>query len=76
MEKYHTTMSDLFEQLGLASEDSDIEQFISKHKGLRQGVHIEDADFWSRQQAEFIRSSLLEDAEWAELIDQLNTRVR
>lgn len=76
MEKYHTTMSDLFEQLGLASDDSEIEHFISTHKGLRQGVHIEDANFWSRPQADFIKSALLEDAEWAELIDQLNTRLR
>ncbi|MFQ3235836.1 MAG: hypothetical protein ACI9C4_001399 [Paraglaciecola sp.] len=76
MEKYHTTMSDLFEQLGLASSDEGIVNFISQHKGLRQGVHIEEADFWTRQQADFIKTALLEDAEWTELIDQLNTRVR
>ena len=76
MEKYHTTMSDLFDQLGLASEENEIEQFIQEHKGLRQGLHIEDADLWSRQQADFIKTALLEDAEWAELIDQLNTRLR
>lgn len=76
MEKYHTTMSDLFEQLGLASSDEAIVTFISEHKGLRQGVHIEDAEFWTRQQGDFIKTALLEDAEWTELIDQLNTRIR
>jgi hypothetical protein len=76
MEKYHTTMSDLFEQLGLAGSDEGIVNFISQNKGLRQGVHIEEADFWTRPQAEFIKNALLEDAEWSELIDQLNTRIR
>ncbi|AEE22104.1 DUF2789 family protein [Paraglaciecola chathamensis] len=76
MENYHTTMGDLFEQLGLSGQEGDVEAFIETHKGLRQGVHIEDAEFWSKAQAEFIRNALLEDAEWAELIDQLNTRIR
>jgi hypothetical protein len=76
MEKYHKTMSDLFEQLGLASSDEGIVDFISQNKGLRQGLHIEDAELWSRQQADFIKNALLEDAEWVELIDQLNTRIR
>ncbi|ABG41695.1 conserved hypothetical protein [Paraglaciecola sp. T6c] len=76
MENYHTTMGDLFQQLGLGDQEGDVEAFIEEHKGLRQGVHIEDAEFWSKTQAEFIRNALLEDAEWAELIDQLNTRLR
>jgi len=40
---------------------------------LGQKVHIEDAPFWNQQQGEFIANALAEDAEWAELIDQLNT---
>ncbi|GAC33508.1 DUF2789 family protein [Paraglaciecola polaris] len=76
MENYHTTMGDLFEQLGLGGEERDILAFIDEHKGLRQGVHIEDAEFWTKSQAGFIKNALLEDAEWAELIDQLNTRIR
>jgi hypothetical protein len=76
MESYHTTMSDLFQQLGLASDEKSIETFIQLHSGLEQKIHIEQAPFWSRQQAGFIESSLVEDAEWAELIDQLNALLR
>lgn len=76
MESYHTTMSELFQQLGLASDEKSIEEFIQRHSGLAQKTRIEHAQFWTRQQAEFIESSLVEDAEWAELIDQLNVLLR
>lgn len=69
------TLSDLFVQLGLPSEEEDIENFIEQNKGMMQATHIEDAAIWNDAQATFIRSSLLEDAEWAELIDQLNSRL-
>ena len=76
MESYHTKMRDLFAQLGLPSEQISIENFIQTHKGLAQRTHIEDAEFWTTQQAEFIKNALVEDAEWAELIDQLNALLR
>jgi hypothetical protein len=70
------TIRDLFLQLGLDNEEDAIESFIEEHKGLPQSTRLEDAKFWSQSQATFIRSSLLEDAEWAELIDQLSNRLR
>ncbi|MFT4940613.1 MAG: hypothetical protein ACI88A_003670 [Paraglaciecola sp.] len=76
MESYHTKMRDLFAQLGLPSEQISIENFIQTHKGLAQRTHIEDAEFWTTHQAEFIKNALVEDAEWAELIDQLNALLR
>ncbi len=76
MESYHTKMQDLFAQLGLPNGQKSIEDFIQKHKGLAPCTHIEDAVFWSAQQAGFIKSALIEDAEWTELIDQLNTLLR
>ena len=69
-------MEDLFEQLGLPSHQKAIDEFIQVHSGLAQRTHIEDAEFWSTQQADFIRNALGEDAEWAELIDQLNILLR
>ena len=71
MESYHTKMRDLFAQLGLPSDQKSIENFIEKHSGLARSIHIEDATFWTEHQAGFIRSALVEDAEWAELIDQV-----
>jgi hypothetical protein len=70
------TFKGLFGQLGLADDDEGIEEFIATHKGLPKSVHLEDASFWNDAQANFIRNALDEDAEWAELIDQLNNRLR
>ena len=70
------SLSDLFGQLGLEADAKSIDAFIDKHKGLAHHIHIEDAPFWSQAQASFIQCSLTEDAEWAELIDQLNNRLR
>lgn len=68
-------LSDLFVQLGLPSDDSDIEQFISEHRGLKSAQPLADAPFWSDAQASFLRQALAEDAEWAEVIDELNARL-
>ncbi|MCW8090266.1 DUF2789 domain-containing protein [Alteromonas sp. ASW11-130] len=69
------TMQDLFVQLGLDSSEQQINSFIEKHRGLNDSRHIEDAPFWNDSQAEFLRGALLEDAEWAEVIDQLNVQL-
>lgn len=69
-------LKDLFVQLGLSNDQQAIEAFISQHRRLEQNVRIEDAHFWSPSQARFLRTSLLEDAEWAELIDQLSAMLR
>lgn len=70
------TLNNLFAQLGLAADEDSIDEFIEAHKGLRSEIHIEKAEFWTRAQANFIMNALTEDAEWAELTDQLNTRLR
>ena len=76
MESNHTKMQDLFAQLGLANDQASIDKFVSDNGGLARKTHIENAAFWSKPQAEFIKNALAEDAEWAELIDQLNTLLR
>lgn len=70
------SLTDLFEQLGLDSDDSAISMFIETNKALPGNIHIADAPFWSKAQSSFVRTALLEDAEWAELIDQLSQRLR
>lgn len=70
------TLNDLFLQLGLNNRETDIDAFIEAHKGLASAVKLEDASFWTAQQSDFIANALFEDAEWAELIDQLNNRLR
>jgi hypothetical protein len=70
------TLNNLFEQLGLAADEAAINEFIETHKGLSDELHIENAEFWTQAQASFIKNALTEDAEWTELIDQLDSRLR
>jgi len=76
MEHNHTDMSDLFAQLGLSSDEQSIAEFTQNNGGLPAEVKLENADIWTKQQADFLRSALVEDSEWAELIDQLNVMLR
>ncbi|BCB28579.1 hypothetical protein SKTS_34650 [Sulfurimicrobium lacus] len=69
------TMSDLFAQLGLASDQASIDQFIAAHQALTAGVPLSEAPFWTSAQTEFLREELLEDADWAEVIDALNVEL-
>ena len=44
--------------------------------GLPADVLLADAPFWTPAQATLLREELLEDADWAEVIDQLNAALR
>lgn len=68
-------LSNLFDQLGLDSEPNAIEVFIKKHSPLASDVQLADAKFWTDSQASFLREEILKDADWAEVIDQLNERL-
>lgn len=72
MESQMHTMSNLFAQLGLPSEPSAIERFIQTHSPLQSGTMLCDAPFWTPVQAVFLRDEILNDADWAEVIDELN----
>jgi len=76
MESSNHTLKDLFGQLGLADSYEEIESFISMHRPLDGGVRLADAPFWTSSQASFLRDEINEDADWAELVDQLNLRLR
>lgn len=68
--------SELFAQLGLASDAQAIGQFLAAHRPLADGIALADAPFWTAAQAAFLREELLEDADWAEMVDQLNVALR
>ncbi|SDG55305.1 Protein of unknown function [Onishia taeanensis] len=68
--------SELFEQLGLPADDASIQAFIERHSPLPEDIELADAPFWNRSQAALIRSALEEDADWAEVVDQLNAALR
>jgi Protein of unknown function (DUF2789) len=66
------SMHDLFAQLGLPNEESDIQHFVSTNHPLPEGMRLADAPFWNESQARFLREEIREDADWAEVVDQLN----
>ncbi len=68
------SFENLFLQLGLSTSPEAIERFIREHK-LSPDTALADASFWSATQAAFIRESLSEDSDWAEVVDQLNAQL-
>jgi len=68
--------SDLFAQLGLPNDAPGIGHFLASHSPLDEAVELPDAAFWAPPQAAFLRDCLLEDSDWAELVDQLSAALR
>jgi len=75
MERPVHSMSKLFSQLGQASDEAAIEQFIARHSPLAGGVQLHEADYWTPAQASFLREAILDDADWAEIVDELNSKL-
>lgn len=76
METEFHSMSALFEQLGLPAGAKDIEDFIGSHRPLPADLALHQAAFWSPSQSEFLQQAVAEDAEWAELVDELDAQLR
>ena len=65
-----------FDQLGLPNDDVSIRRFIETHSPLADDIYLADAPFWTPAQASFLREEILEDADWAEVVDRLNVALR
>ena len=76
MENPQHSLPALFKQLGLADDPISIDQFIASHSPLKPELHLAEAFFWSKSQAQFLREEILEDADWAEVVDQLDVMLR
>jgi hypothetical protein len=70
------TMSNLFAQLGLGAEPAEIDAFIATHRPLPNDIALYRAPFWSSSQREFLKEQIIDDADWAGVIDELNARLR
>lgn len=68
--------TDLFAQLGLASDPASIEAFLRTHSPLPDDVQLADAPFLTTSQSALLREEILEDADWAEVVDRLNGALR
>ncbi len=76
MEMHQHGMPDLFKQLGLGSSSQEIKDFVNHHRHKRDSVPLYEASFWSNAQAAFLKQAIEEDADWAELVDQLDVMLR
>ncbi|APQ14239.1 hypothetical protein NS274_03850 [Pseudomonas oryzihabitans] len=68
-------LTTLFEQLGLDSDPASIDAFIARHSPLPDGVKVSEAEFWSSAQKAFLKDEIMEDADWAPIVDELNVRL-
>lgn len=76
METSFHPLKDLFDQLGLYSSSEEINKFISAHSPLDSKISLVDANFWNATQRAFLQEELLKDADWAEIIDLLDSQLR
>jgi hypothetical protein len=75
MDTTKQNLSTLFNQLGLASSEDEIEAFFANHK-IEKSMPLADAPFWNEAQRQFLIESIEQDADWAELIDMIDVRLR
>lgn len=75
MEAHQHSLAQLFAQLGLPADGPAIDQFVANHAPLAETIVLADAPFWSASQASFLREQLARDADWADVVDDLNTRL-
>jgi hypothetical protein len=76
MEKPIHSMASLFDQLGLDSSKKDINSFIAKHGQLAENIELHKASFWNTSQASFLKQTLDDDADWVEIVNQLDAMLR
>lgn len=72
MDSTHHRFTELFQQLGLPADARSIQDFLVRHTPLDPSVRLENAPFWSPAQSALLRDEILLDADWAEVVDQLN----
>ncbi|ABM03988.1 conserved hypothetical protein [Psychromonas ingrahamii 37] len=76
MDTQNHSLSALFDQLGLDSSETGIRSFINKNAILKGDAKLHEANFWNSAQADFLKQAKDEDADWAEIVDQLDLTLR
>lgn len=75
MERPALDMSSLFAQLGIPNDEKAIAGFIRIHSPLDSDVRLHEAAFWNPAQAAFLCEAILQDADWAQIVDALNSEL-
>ncbi|KAF2408819.1 DUF2789 domain-containing protein [Pseudomonas antarctica] len=76
MESPVHSLPSLFKQLGLPHDPVSIEKFVTVHSPLKPELRLADAFFWTPSQRAFLRDGIREDADWAQVVDQLSVLLR
>ncbi|MCK4743847.1 MAG: DUF2789 domain-containing protein [Sulfuriflexus sp.] len=76
MEQPIHNLVSLFKQLGLDNTNETIEDFINRNRPVPSNLLLHEAEFWNASQASFLKEALEEDADWAEIVDELNVLLR
>ncbi|PQZ85429.1 MULTISPECIES: DUF2789 domain-containing protein [Pseudomonas] len=76
MESPVHSLQSLFKQLGLPDDPVSIDKFVAVHSPLKADLQLADAFFWTDSQKAFLREEIVEDADWAEVVDELNLMLR
>jgi hypothetical protein len=65
------TMTELFNQLGLPSDEASIQSFILQHDGVCRTCGLAQAPMWSLSQRTFLQEAVAQDADWALVAEAL-----
>ena len=76
MENAIHSLSSLFKQLGLDNSTESITLFIDKNQSIPATIKLHQADFWNISQSSFLKEAKDLDADWAEIVDQLDALLR
>lgn len=77
MENYSFhNLNNLFAQLGLPNDDASIKEFIASHRITAHDMDLHQAPWWTPGQAEFLKTAIDEDADWAMIVDELSELLR
>jgi hypothetical protein len=76
METHVHSLNTLFKQLGLESSDAAIDAFIENNKPLPVDIELHNAQIWNTSQSAFLKQVKEDDADWAEIVDQLDVMLR
>lgn len=69
------SLSMLFAQLGEPDDARSIARFIETWRPLANNVLLHEANFWTPAQATFLCEAILQDADWADVVDELNVEL-
>lgn len=75
MEQHAHSMDELFDQLGAHQPPQGTVPFIEARRPLAGDVQLHQAVFWSPSQAAFLEQAISDDADWAEVVEALNSEL-